>query len=40
MVVVVGNLQQSLARDVATTKDIFEEGHHVVRPFGAAKRNE
>ena len=38
--VVVGDVEQPLARDVASARDVLEERQHVIRPFGAAERDE
>ena len=38
--VVVGDIEQALARDVASARDVLEERQDVVRPFGAAERDE
>ena len=40
VVIVLGNFQQPLARDVAAPRDIFEERQNIVPTFWAAKRNQ
>ena len=40
VIVVPRDAQKSLARDIAPAGDVFEEGHHVCRLFGTAKRDD
>ena len=40
MMIVLGHLEQPLARDVAPRSDVFQKRHDVVGPFRAAERDD